>query len=216
MMEILILGDSRIRDLKFRTDERARIRKISISGATLFQLQKVGSRIIKYLKPHSKVIVIVIAGICNYSTKYVTKDEKYCYYHGNTMNIQNMLASFLKTLKQQKQEDVQVNLCFATLPPSKLKPPHIHCWDMMNKMQVDMEQDIMYFNNMIKRWNIKQHLPTLQLHTTIMKKHKDKHNKKAYDYKKIYDGIHPEKELLYQWSKILNSVIKSILNYHYK
>ena len=88
-----------------------------------------------------------------YSIKYLTKNEKYCYYLGNTMNIQNMAASFLRTLKQQKQEDVQVNLCFATLPPSKLRHHFIHRWNGMKKMQVAMENDIMVFNNQIKKWN---------------------------------------------------------------
>lgn len=207
-MSTVILGDSRLRGLG--KDKRFNDCVLHVrSGA---KIQDHLSFVKQSKSESEKKLFIICLGINNVrdDIKGLSSSERKNHYN----EIIRHFNSLLRTIKRQNRDNKVV---IATIPPKELlrsvqKYPEksdLEAKYITDKHQVEFEKFIVEINDEIADFNEKltgHHLP---LHSELRThrgsgstyKRNPKNKTSQFRYYKLYDGLHPNSELLNRWTE---------------
>ena len=207
----LLISDSRGRGIKTQLIEKIPETnnitwdEIILPGATLERIQQ---RLERSQRRNKWDLVIIIGGICNFTTRTVTKRTRLLEYKTSKLDkakeaINNILV----------QQGLKTHIC--TLTPASLVKYSTEPTPQTITEQEELIKDIEELNNHIATKNIERDSPTIDLarqsYTSSLKKQGNKRKRiSKFNDKDLEDGVHPSAELQDKWTTYMAQVISKI------
>lgn len=186
-------------------EQEVEIDVITIPGAKIQELARcIPAKI--HEKPYE--LIIIIAGICNFTTK-----------EGKLLTYgESQKETVLEIIQDLRDTYPHAILTFATIPPASLKKNARFLNDTHNfsftAQQDLLIKDIKEVNNFIVEQNIIEDSPTLDwarptFITSKKRKRKGKTARKVTKFtdRHLPDGVHPNEQLKTRWFKITHKFI---------
>ena len=218
MVNILLITDSRGRDIKSRIQTHQDLKHLNLElqyypEATLETIQKKIERLQRGCRNNIWDHIIVIAGICNFTTRTKDRDRKphIAYSNRNTEAICHTIDTLL---------NIHENIHICTITPAVLHKASDRQDTDIESEQLNLEEDISEVNQHIINQNIQKDRPTFDLAklSTIRSVKKQGPKKKRIirlNQHHLEDGVHPSSPLQELWIRYIKNMVIKITNAEY-
>ena len=235
LFNCLICADSRGRGLKETTTKRKILENLSAEEREKTGLEieinvRPGAKLedfARFLDSHPKKasidFIIIIAGICNLTTRTINGSLKTLTYDKEDAvgNIKDYIS--------QSIEQYGRKFHIATITPASLQKFNIthnsgaqlskESLHRQNDQQESLTRDCNQLNDFIVEKNIERECPTLRWAGQCMRstKRRDRRTKKLrpatyrFDCKKLTDGVHPDDALRGTWFSLINRFVAELI-----
>ena len=207
--KVLIISDSRGAGLQEAIDSQPSSNNIIwtvkyLPGANLNTISRRLTRIHKQYD-----VIIVIAGICNFTTKVRRSTRNSIKYP--TRQKDNTIAE-IETLLDRFAE--KIHIC--TITPADLLKRQDPNSTATEEDQINLVQDIEDTNRHIIERNISRDFPTIDIarnsYSTSLKQQGPKKKRTSkFNSKDLPDGIHPNEKLKQDWARYITEKTPSII-----